>query len=130
MGRAADLLGRRGALISGWVWYAVCYAGFALADARWQMWALFAAYGLVAALSEGTERALIASAVPVETRGRALGLYNLVSGAGLLAASVLAGQVWDRASPAAALLLGAVLALAAAGVLGATPQPAGQARPS
>ena len=127
MGRAADMLGRRGALISGWAWYAVCYAGFALADARWQMWALFAAYGLVAALTEGTERALIASAVPVETRGRALGVYNLVSGVGLLAASVLAGQVWDRASPAAALLLGAVLALAAAGVLGATPRPAGQA---
>ncbi len=118
MGRAADKFGRRRALMAGWLWYAACYAGFALARERWQIWALFAAYGLVAALTEGTERALIASAVPVETRGRALGVYNLVSGAGLLAASVLAGQVWDRVSPAAALLLGAGLALAAAGVLG------------
>jgi MFS family permease len=130
MGRAADKFGRRRALVAGWLWYAACYAGFALARERWQMWALFAAYGLVAALTEGTERALIASAVPVETRGRALGVYNLVSGAGLLAASVLAGQVWDRVSPAAALLLGAGLALAAAGVLGATPRPAGQAGPT
>jgi MFS family permease len=113
MGRAADKFGRRRALVAGWLWYAACYAGFALARERWQMWALFAAYGLVAALTEGT--------------GRALGVYNLVSGAGLLAASLLAGQVWDRVSPAAALLLGAGLALAAAGVLGATPRPAGQA---
>jgi len=116
-GRAADKLGRRRALVAGWLWYAICYAGFALARAPWHLWMLFAAYGLVAALSEGTERALIADAVPPGERGRALGLYNLISGAGLLAASVIAGEVWQRVSPAAALLLGAGLALAASAVL-------------
>jgi MFS family permease len=120
-GRIADRFGRRGALIAGWVWYALCYAGFALASAPWHAWALFAAYGLVAALTEGTERAMVAAAVGKDRRGRALGLYNLVSGAGLLLASVIAGQVWDRVSPAAALLLGAVLALAAAALLAAQP---------
>ena len=119
-GRAADRIGRRASLISGWFWYAICYAGFALASAGWQMWALFAAYGLVAALTEGSERALIAAAVGPESRGRALGIYNLVSGVGLLAASILAGEVWDHVSPQAALLLGAALAFVAAAVLGAT----------
>ena len=119
-GRAADRIGRRASLISGWFWYAICYAGFALASAGWQMWALFAAYGLVAALTEGSERALIAAAVGPESRGRALGVYNLVSGVGLLAASILAGEVWDHVSPQAALLLGAALAFVAAAVLGAT----------
>ena len=85
-----------------------------------RMWALFAAYGLVAALTEGSERALIAAAVGPESRGRALGVYNLVSGVGLLAASILAGEVWDHVSPQAALLLGAALAFVAAAVLGAT----------
>jgi MFS family permease len=118
-GRLADRLGRRGVLICGWLWYAGCYLGFSLARAPWQVWTLFAAYGLVAALSEGTERALIAAASPPRSRGRALGLYNLVSGVGLLAASVLAGQVWEHVSPAAALQLGAALALMAAAVLGA-----------
>jgi MFS family permease len=116
-GRAADKLGRRRTLVAGWLWYAICYAGFALARAPWHLWMLFAAYGLVAALSEGTERALIADAVPPGERGRALGLYNLISGAGLLAASVIAGEVWQRVSPAAALLLGAGLAVAASAVL-------------
>jgi MFS family permease len=117
VGRAADRLGRRLALAAGWTWYAICYAGFALARAPWHAWALFTAYGLVAALTEGSERALIAAAVPKERRGRALGIYNLISGVGLLAASVIAGAVWERVSPQAALGLGAALALAAAAAL-------------
>jgi len=127
LGRLADRLGRRASLGAGWGLYAVCYLGFAAAAAPWQAWALFAAYGLVAGLTEGTERALVASSVPQDRRGRALGLYNLVSGFGLLAASVLAGELWDKVSPAAALGLGAALAAAAAVVLLArpgAPQPA------
>src|SRR5439155_15330335 len=117
LGRLADRVGRRTALATGWFWYALCYLGFAAADAPWHAWALFASYGLVAGLTEGTERALVASAVPDERRGGALGMYNLISGAGLLVASVIAGIVWDRVSPAAALTLGAALAAIAAVLL-------------
>jgi MFS family permease len=127
LGRLADRLGRRASLAAGWGLYAVCYLGFAVATDPWQAWTLFAAYGLVAGLTEGTERALVASSVPEDRRGRALGLYNLVSGFGLLAASVLAGELWDHVSPAAALGLGAALAAAAAVLLlarPAAPQPA------
>jgi MFS family permease len=127
LGRAADRLGRQRTLVAGWLWYAACYAGFALARAPIHIWVLFAAYGLVAALTEGTERALIADAVAPGARGRALGLYNLVTGAGLLAASVLAGQLWERISPAAALFTGAVLAAAASAILIAGPRAARQA---
>jgi MFS family permease len=121
LGRLADRWGRRPALAAGWAWYSACYLAFAAASAAWHAWTLFAAYGLVAGLTEGTERALVASAVPPERRGRALGVYNLVSGAGLLVASVTAGAIWDHASPAAALGLGALLAAAAAVVLVARP---------
>jgi MFS family permease len=127
LGRLSDRLGRRTALAAGWVWYAVCYLGFAAASAPWHAWMLFAAYGPVAGLTEGTERALVAASVPQERRGRALGVYNLVSGAGLLVASVLAGEVWDHVSPGAALGLGAALAAFAAVLLLAqpgAPQPA------
>jgi MFS family permease len=121
------VIGRRRSLIAGWLWYAACYAGFAFADAPAHMWALFAAYGLVAALTEGSERALVAAAVPSEHRGRALGVYNLVSGIGLLLASILAGEVWERVSPAAALFLGAMLAFGAALTLFAGHRPAAPA---
>jgi MFS family permease len=129
LGRAADMLGRTRSLIAGWLWYAACYAGFALACAPWQMWVLFAAYGLVAALTEGTERALIADAAPPSSRGRALGLYNLVTGLGLLAASILAGAVWEEVSPAAALTIGAALAFIASVTLAAGPH-AGERAPA
>src|SRR6266849_3803105 len=127
LGRLADRLGRRASLAAGWGWYAFCYSGFAAASAPWHAWVLFVAYGPVAGLTEGTERALVVSSVGAERRGRALGVYNLVSGFGLLAASVLAGEVWDHVSPAAALGLGASLAAAAAVLLLArpgAPQPA------
>src|SRR5438067_12945048 len=117
LGRVADRLGRERTLIVGWLWYAACYAGFALARGPAHVWILFAAYGLVAAMTEGTERAMVAAAVPPRARGRALGLYNLVTGAGLVAASILAGEIWEHASPAAALLFGAFLAFAASVVL-------------
>jgi MFS family permease len=121
LGRTSDRLGRRGALAAGWLWYAACYAGFALATAPSHAWLLFGAYGLVAGLAEGSERALVAAAVPPDQRGRALGLYNLVSGAGLLMASILAGLLWDRASPQAALGVGAALAALAATVVSGAP---------
>jgi MFS family permease len=127
LGRIADRLGRRASLAAGWTWYALCYLGFAAASAPRHAWALFAAYGLVAGLTEGSERALVASSVPADRRGRALGAYNLVSGVGLLAASVIAGEVWDHASPSAALGLGAALAALAAVLviaLPGAPQPA------
>jgi MFS family permease len=127
LGRLADRLGRSASLAAGWGLYAVCYLGFAVAADPWQVWALFAAYGLVAGLTEGTERALVASSVPRDRRGRALGLYNLVSGFGLLIASVLAGELWDHVSPGAALGLGAALAAAAAVLLLARP---GAAQPA
>jgi MFS family permease len=127
VGRLADRAGRRGALAAGWLWYALCYLAFACAGHAWQAWALFAAYGLVAALTEGSERALVAAAVPAERRGTALGVYYLVSGAGLLVASVFAGLLWERVSPAAALGAGALLAALAAASLAFAGSPAAPA---
>jgi hypothetical protein len=134
VGRGAARRGRRAALGVGWLWYAACYVAFAFMKAPWQAWVVFAAYGLVAPLTEGSERALVASAVPAERRGRALGLYNLVSGLGLLVASVLGGLLWERVSPQASLATSALLAaLAAVGLFvslrAIPPGPAGPASP-
>ena len=54
----SDRIPRRFLVIAGWVTYAAVYAGFAAAHAAWQVWALFAAYGLYAGLVEGSERAI------------------------------------------------------------------------
>ena len=59
-GALSDRIGRAPLIIAGWFVYAFVYAGFAFASAPWHIWALFALYGIVFGLSEGTEKALIA----------------------------------------------------------------------
>jgi MFS family permease len=113
-GALSDRAGRRPTIAAGWVVYAVAYAGLALATRAWQVWALFAVYGLHHALTEGPERALVADLAHRDGRGRAFGLYQAVTGALLLPASLLTGALWQRDSPGVALLTGAALALAAA----------------
>jgi MFS family permease len=127
LGRLADRLGRKGSLAAGWMLYAACYAAFAQASAPWHAWALFTAYGFVAGPTEGSERALVASSVPERARGGVLGLYNLLSGVGLLFASLLAGFVWERYSASAALFIGALFAALAAAALLSAPVLAGRA---
>ena len=111
----SDRVGRRPLIIGGWLVYAAVYFAFAGATQAWHAWALFAVYGLFYAMTEGTERALVADFVPAGRRGSAYGWYNLAIGLGALPASIIFGAIWDRVSPAAAFMFGATLALIAAG---------------
>lgn len=113
-GALSDRIGRRPLIVAGWLLYAAVYAGFALADRSWHAWALFAVYGVVFGLTEGTEKAFVADAVPAERRGTAFGWYHGLVGLAALPASVVFGTVWDRWSSGAAFSVGAALALAAA----------------
>ncbi len=70
-------------------------------------------WGLHLGLTQGVFAALVADAAPVHLRGTAFGLFNLVSGIALLAASVVAGRVWDNAGPAATFYVGAICAAVA-----------------
>lgn len=113
-GALSDRVGRRPLIIGGWTVYAIVYVGFALAHAQWHAWALFALYGTVFGLSEGTEKALITDLVPAASRGRAFGWYHASIGLAALPASVLFGAMWDRYGAPAAFIMGASLAMTAA----------------
>jgi len=113
MGMLSDRLGRRRVIIIGWTVYALVYLGFALASSVWQVWLLFAAYGVYYGVVEGVARAFVADLVTPEQRGTAYGLYHGVVGLTLLPASVLAGWLWDTVSPATPFYLGAGLAFLA-----------------
>jgi MFS family permease len=52
--------------------------------------------------------ALVADTAPEDLRGTAFGLFNLVTGGALLAASVLAGWLWSGFGPTATFGAGAV----------------------
>ena len=118
-GVLSDRLGRRRVIILGWFIYALVYVGFALASELWQVWLLFAGYGLYYGVVEGVARAFVADLVPEEKRGTAYGLYHGVVGLTLLPASLIAGWLWQAVSPAAPFYLGAGLAfIAMLGMMG------------
>jgi len=110
-GALSDRIGRRRAIALGFLAYALTYLGFAVAGAAWQIWLLFAAYGLYFALSEGAEKALLAQLSPAASRGAAFGAHHALTGALLLPASLLTGWLWQAHGSALALGLGAGLAL-------------------
>lgn len=117
-GVLSDRIGRLGLLLSGFTLFAFVYLGFAFAQFSWQVWVLFAAYGLYLGLSQGVLLALVADQVPATFRGTAFGLINLVTGVALLPASLLAGWLWQQISPQATFLLGSGCAVAATLLLG------------
>ncbi|MBI4498392.1 MAG: MFS transporter [Chloroflexi bacterium] len=118
-GALSDRLGRRGVILTGWGLYALVYLGFALAGTGWQVWALFALYGVYYALAEGTGRALVADLVPADRRGTAFGAYHFALGVTALPSSLIAGALWQVYGPPAPFYFGAALALLAALLLAA-----------
>ncbi len=118
-GMLSDRLGRRRVITLGWFIYALVYLGFAMASEMWQVWLLFACYGVYYGIVEGVARAFVADLVPEEKRGTAYGLYHGVVGLTLLPASLIAGWLWQAYSPAAPFYFGAGLAfIAMLGIMG------------
>ena len=112
-GMLSDRLGRRRVITMGWFIYVLVYLGFALTTDLWQVWLLFAAYGVYYGVVEGVARAFVADLVTEEKRGTAYGLYHGVVGLTLLPASLIAGWLWQAFSPAAPFFFGAALAFLA-----------------
>lgn len=113
-GTLSDRVGRKPLIVGGWIVYSIVYILLATANAAWQLWALFAVYGVYFGLTEGVEKAMVADLVPAERRGSAYGWYNFTVGLGALPASALFGVVWERWGAAAAFQMGAVIAALAA----------------
>ena len=113
LGSLSDRIGREKVIMLGWLAYALAYLGFALARSSYQIWILFAFYGLYYATTEGVGKAFVADIVPADHRGRAYGIYNTAIGLVTLPASLIAGLLWDHVNSSAPFLFGAALSFVA-----------------
>lgn len=116
-GDLSDKFGRKTLIFSGWIIYALVYAGFAFVTETWQTWALFIIYGMYFGLTEGVEKALVADLVSNEKRGTAYGFYNLAFSITVLPASIIFGALWTYYGASTAFLISAIISICAAVLL-------------
>lgn len=88
-------------------------ADLLLANAADWLWILagVALWGAHMGMTQGLLAKMVADTAPVELRGTAFGLFNLVSGLAMLLASLIAGLLWDYAGSSATFYAGAVFAM-------------------
>jgi MFS family permease len=120
-GYASDRVDRRVMLALGLA--ALVTADLVLAQAGTATGAYLGAafWGLHMGLTQGLFSAMVSDAAPGRLRGTAFGLFNLVSGAALLVASVLAGGLWQVFGAGATFYAGAgisIVTLAGLGMVG------------
>ncbi|WP_040394236.1 MFS transporter [Aromatoleum toluclasticum] len=109
-GRLADGMSHARLLALGLV--VLIAADLALAQGADWPWLVagIALWGLHMGMSQGLLATMIADTAPAALRGTAYGVFNLVSGIGLLLASALAGLLWEQFGAAWAFVAGAALA--------------------
>ncbi|MDD5772389.1 MAG: MFS transporter [bacterium] len=109
-GIAADRFGKKRVILLAFVLFTVLYYGFAVAKTTSDIWILFAFYGLFMGMTEGIQKAFLATIIPPDFKATAFGVYNTTVGIAMLPASLAGGWLWDHISPSATFYFGAITA--------------------
>lgn len=118
-GIISDKFNPKTTFITGLLFYAVTYAGFAWLtshtgnDQQILAVVLMILYGIFGAVNDGISKTWISLIVPKEDKGAALGFFAGGSSISLLLASILGGLIWSFAGPSAMFGVTAVLTLVA-----------------
>lgn len=117
-GKLADRVAHKTLLALGLAVLVTADLVLAHANSGLWLWTGIALWGLHMAMTQGLLNVMIADAAPADLRGTAYGFFNLVSGVAMLAASGVAGLLWDAAGASTTFIAGAIFgALALFGVL-------------
>jgi len=104
----SDRVGKLPLLVGGWIVLAIVEFGFSFDPSLPVTLALFAGYGVVFALTEGSARAFVADSVTKDAQGSAYGVYYTSIGLALIIGGYLFGLIWDRDTPEIAFRLAAI----------------------
>jgi MFS family permease len=95
-GRLSDRVPRRYLAALGYMIFAAVYFVFGAAPNTKMIWVMMALYGLYYALTAPVLKAMVVDDAPPEARGKAIGLFYLVSSITALLASLLTGGLWKE----------------------------------
>jgi MFS family permease len=110
-GAAADRLSARTLLLFGLALLVVADVVLAMAVSPRIAFVGAALWGLHLAFTQGLLSKLVADTSPADLRGTAFGVFNLVVGAALFLASIIAGSLWTAFGASAAFIAGATFAI-------------------
>nr|WP_323744620.1 MFS transporter [Pseudomonas sp. UFMG81] len=110
-GALSDRIGRQGVLMIGLGLLVLADLALALLPGVFGLALGAGLWGLHMGFTQGVFSALVADSAPADLRGTAFGVFNLVTGAALLVASMLAGGLWDWLGFQATFLMGGGFAL-------------------
>jgi MFS family permease len=114
-GALSDRMGRRGVFLAGILLLIAADAVLAAASSLSLAAVGVALWGLHMGFTQGLIAALVADTAPADLRGTGFGALNLVTGLAALAASLVAGELWDRVGPSATFTGGAIFAMVSLG---------------
>ena len=108
-GRLSDRVSHRNLLVLGLL-VLMAADGLLASSLHWAaLLGGVALWGLHMGMTQGLLATMVAERAPADLRGTAFGVFNLISGVALLAASVLAGWLWDRLGAAYTFGAGALI---------------------
>jgi len=111
VGWLSDRIGRQGLLMGGFSVLVVADLMLAFAPNMMVVAAAAAGWGLHMGLTQGLLASLVADSAPDDLRGTAFGVLSFVTGIGALAASLIAGTLWDIFGPTSTFLAGAAFTM-------------------
>lgn len=93
-GKYSDRIGRKNIIITGFILFSLICIGFSYVHTLAGIAAIFCLYGLVIAMTEPVQKALIGD-LSGKARGTAMGLYHFSIGISTIIGGLIAGYLWD-----------------------------------
>ena len=106
-GVLGDRWGLKRNVITGMLLFAISYACIGFVQQHWQVYAVFLVYGAYSAFIEGSSKALFTNQSEKRDTATAIGFYSSLNSVLLMAASFIAGLLWQKFGPSATFVASA-----------------------